>query len=87
MVYCCMLLVLAPVLAHSLPWGWRADDPALVLGEQHGVLLEGETVNMLDAIMQLMEGGGEFDRNVDEIVLSFNNIYFTGLFLQNLILV
>ena len=58
------MLVLAPVLAHSLPWGWRDDDPALVLGEQHGVLLERETVNMLDAIVQLMEGGGEFDRNV-----------------------
>jgi len=25
--------------------------------------LEGETVNMLDAMVQLMEGGGEFDRN------------------------
>ena len=65
MVHCCMLLVLAPVLAHSLPWGWRDGDPALVQGEQHGVLLEGETVNMLDAIMQLMEGGGEFDRKDD----------------------
>jgi len=58
MVHCCLLLVIAPVLAYSLPWGWRDGEQALVQGKQ----LEGETVHMLDAIMQLMEGGGEFDR-------------------------
>ena len=42
---------------------------AMPLAGQHKILdtdmvveLEGETVNMLDAMVQLMQGGGEFDR-------------------------
>ena len=67
-----MVLVLLPVLTVGLPWGWR--DGALVVGEEQ-VQLEGETVNMLDAMVQLMEGGGEFDRDfLSKLNMCMNSI-------------
>ena len=56
----CKMLLLVPAMVVAMPLAGqdKVQDTALV------VELEGETVNMLDAMMQLMQGGGEFDRHV-----------------------
>jgi len=55
----CKVLLLVPAMVVAMPFTGqdKALDTAMV------VELEGETVNMLDAIVQLMQGGGEFDRS------------------------
>ena len=59
----CILLVLAPAIALALPWEGRGNGLAPAIVVRHWEQLEGETVNMLDAMVQLMQGGGEFDRS------------------------
>jgi len=59
MLDCCKVMLLVPamvVVVVAMPL--TGQDMALDTVE-----LEGETVNMLDAIVQLMQGGGEFDRS------------------------
>merc|ERR1711970_598981 len=55
----CKMLLLVPAMVVAMPLAGQdqALDTAMV------VELDGETVNMLDAMMQLMQGGGEFDRS------------------------
>jgi len=59
----CIILVLAPAIALALPWEGRGNGLAPAIVVRHWEQLEGETVNMLDAMVQLMQGGGEFDRS------------------------
>jgi len=58
------LTMVAPWMVVGLPKGSR-----------RGLQLEGETVDMLDAMMQLMEGGGEFNREyLDKLSLCMDSI-------------
>merc|ERR1711942_237642 len=55
----CKVLLLVPTMVVAMPLA----DQHKVLDTDMVVELEGETVNMLDAMVQLMQGGGEFDRS------------------------
>ena len=54
----CKVLLLVPTMVVAMPLAGQHK----VLDTDMVVELEGETVNMLDAMVQLMQGGGEFDR-------------------------
>ena len=53
-----LVLFLVPTMVVAMPLAGQHK----VLDTDMVVELEGETVNMLDAMVQLMQGGGEFDR-------------------------
>jgi len=55
----CKVLMLVPTMVVAMPLAGQHK----VLDTDKVVDLEGETVNMLDAMVQLMQGGGEFDRS------------------------
>ena len=54
----CKVLLLVPTMVVAMPLAGQHK----ILDTDMVVELEGETVNMLDAMVQLMQGGGEFDR-------------------------
>ena len=64
------VLVLVPTIALALPLQGQDQEVAHSSRREAWDQLEGETVNMLDAIVQLMTGSGEFDRHVDKTVFS-----------------
>merc|ERR1712215_172152 len=57
-----ILLLFLPTICVGLPWGGivGGNNPP---PENKQLEVEGETVNMVDAMVQLMEGEGEFDRS------------------------
>lgn len=61
-----ILLLLFCVSFSSAFWIWtknvQVKEKVVSAQKQIGRELEGETVNMVDAVVQLMEGGGQFDR-------------------------
>ena len=67
----CKMLLLVPAMVVAMPVSGqdKALDTAMV------VELEGETVNMLDAIVQLMQGGGEFDRQDETCFFFYSNMH------------